>query len=474
MVAPSTESEISMTSPALSALRAELADLTIYDDAPSLRMHSRDFFWFSPVLKPDLEGKQAELVILPKTKDEVRRVASACARHRVPLTVRGGGTGNYGQAVPLEGGVVLNLSRFSRVVSTTLGAGRFEAGANMLDIDKALAPLGQELRMHPSTRAQATLGGFIAGGAAGAGSCTWGQIDNPGAVIAVEVMTVEPEPRLIELRGKDILKVMHAYGVNGIITEVEVPLAPAHAWAERIATFETLGQAAAFGQAFTECDGIAKKLISIHDPRIAPYLRRLAPWLGENKAFAILMVSEPQGDELDRLIAEMGGTVTFSRAAAEARAAAFGEHREKGAPGPLYEYTWNHTTLHALKVDPDITYLQLRFPPVRNLELLAWAETHFHEDVLFHIEFQRRQGKVYHSSLPLVRFTTAERLHEIMAQAEEAGIQASNPHSWVLNNAGWKKVDAPQPEFKRIADPQGLMNPGKLLNWQADAAQAAE
>ncbi|MGO4738134.1 FAD-binding oxidoreductase [Bosea sp. 2KB_26] len=463
-----------MTSPALSALRAELADLTIYDDAPSLRMHSRDFFWFSPVLKPDLEGKQAELVILPKTKDEVRRVASACARHRVPLTVRGGGTGNYGQAVPLEGGVVLNLTRFNRVVSTTLGAGRFEAGANMLDIDKALAPLGQELRMHPSTRAQATLGGFIAGGAAGAGSCTWGQIDNPGAVIAVEVMTVEPEPRLIELRGKDILKVMHAYGVNGIITEVEVPLAPAHAWAERIATFDTLGQAAAFGQAFTECDGIAKKLISIHDPRIAPYLRRLAPWLGENKAFAILMVSEPQGDELDRLIAEMGGTVTFVRGATEARAAAFGEHREKGAPGPLYEYTWNHTTLHALKVDPDITYLQLRFPPVRNLELLAWAETHFHDDVLFHIEFQRRQGKVYHSSLPLVRFTTAERLHEIMAQAEAAGIQASNPHSWVLNNAGWKKVDAPQPEFKRIADPQGLMNPGKLLNWQADAAQAAE
>jgi hypothetical protein len=164
----------------------------------------------------------------------------------------------------------------------------------------------------------------------------------------------------------------------------------------------------------------------------------------------------------------------LARDAAVARAAAFGEHREKGAPGPLYEYTWNHTTLHALKVDPSITYLQLRFPPLRNLELLEWAETHFHDDVLFHIEFQRRQGKVYHSSLPLVRFTTAERLHEIMAQAEAAGIQASNPHSWVLNNAGWKQIDAPQPEFKRLADPLGLMNPGKLLGWEAAAEAAAE
>ena len=463
-----------MTHPALAALRAELADLTLYEDAPSLRMNSRDFFWFSPILKPDLEGKQAELVVLPRDKAELRRVASACARHRVPVTVRGGGTGNYGQAVPLEGGVVVNMTRINRVVSTVLGAGRFEAGANMLDIDKALAAQGQELRMHPSTRAQATIGGFIAGGAAGAGSCTWGQIDNLGAVIAVEVMTVEPEPRLIELRGPDILKVMHAYGVNGVITEVEVPLAPAHAWAERIATFDSLKQAAEFGQAFTECDGIAKKLVSVHDPRIAPYLRRLAPWLGENKAFAILMVSEPQGDELDRLVAKMGGTVTFSRGAAEARAAAFGEQREKGAPGPLYEYTWNHTTLHALKVDPSITYLQLRFPPERNLALLEWAEKQFHDDVLFHIEFQRRQGKVYHSSLPLVRFTTPERLHEIMAQAEAGGIQVSNPHSWVLNNAGWKQIDAPQPEFKRLADPLGLMNPGKLLGWEAKAAEAAE
>jgi FAD/FMN-containing dehydrogenase len=310
--------------------------------------------------------------------------------------------------------------------------------------------------------------------AAGAGSCTWGQIDNLGAVTALQVMTVEAEPRLIELRGKDILKVMHAYGVNGIITEVEVPLAPAHDWAERIATFDTLKAAAAFGQAFTECDGIAKKLVSIHAPAIAPYLRRLAPYLGAGKAFAILMVSEPQGDELERLIAEMGGTVTFARDAESARAAAFGEHRDKGAPGPLYEYTWNHTTLHALKIDPAITYLQLRFPPGRNLELLDWAENTFREDVIFHIEFQRRQGKVYHSSLPLVRFSTAERLHEIMRLAEEAGIQASNPHTWVLNNAGWKRTDAPQPEFKRLADPLGLMNPGKLLGWEADARAAAE
>src|SRR5260370_20820253 len=108
----------------------------------------------------------------------------------------------------------------------------------------------------------------------------------PGAVLAVEVVAVEENPRAVELRDRDVLKVMHAYGVNGIITEVEVPLAPSHPWCERIAAFPSLSAAARFAHAFTEGDGIAKKLVTVHDPQVVPYLRpprphsRPAPALG--------------------------------------------------------------------------------------------------------------------------------------------------------------------------------------------------
>ncbi len=451
----------------LAALSADLGGVPVADDAATLKLKSRDFFWFSPILKPLLEEKRADLVVAPRSKDEVMRVAAAVARHRVPLTVRGGGTGNYGQAVPLAGGIVLDMTGLDGIVEVTPGAGRFAAGARLLDIDRRLrdahAAEGRwELRFHPSTRKQATIGGFIAGGAAGCGSCTWGQIADPGAVLAVEVVTVEETPRVIELTGRDILKVLHAYGVNGIITEVAVPLAPWQPWSERVVAFPTLGAAARFGHALAAAEGIAKKEIGVFAADIPPMLKRLKPLVPAGHAMAIVMVAEAQAPVLAEMVADHGGRIVYERGPGEAEAAAFDG---KGAMPPLYEYTWNHTTLHALKVDPTITYLQIRFPEGHETETAEAMEREFAGEMLLHLEYQRRGGRVFVSSLPILRYSSQARLDEVIRTVEAMGGAVSNPHSYVLDNAGWKRTDAPQPEFKSLADPHGLMNPGKLKAW---------
>jgi hypothetical protein len=250
-----------------------------------------------------------------------------------------------------------------------------------------------------------------------------------------------------------------------------VPLAPAHPWCERIAAFPSLSAAARFAQAFTECDGIAKKLVTVHAPQVVVYLRRLEAYAAAGEAMVIVMVSEPQADACELLVADHGGRVTFRRSAEDAQRAAFGGG---GEMAPIYEFTWNHTTLHAIRIDPTITYLQLRFPPANNLELVDWVAQRFADEVLLHLEFQRRFGKVTCSSLPLLRYTTPARLEAIMAELDAHNVAVSNPHTFVLDNAGWKRVDAPQAEFKRMADPFGLMNPGKLKDWQAHISQAAE
>ena len=65
-------------------------------------------------------------------------------------------------------------------------------------------------------------------------------------------------------------------------------------------------------------------------------------------------------------------------------------------PGPVFEYGWNHTTLRALKVDPSITYLQVRYGYPRHRELIQQMQSEFSPEVLQHLEVlrEKRQGHV--------------------------------------------------------------------------------
>ena len=101
--------------------------------------------------------------------------------------------------------------------------------------------------MYPSTEATATIGGFIAGGSGGVGSCTWGALRDLGNIIRLRVVTMEAEPRVLEFTGEELHRVSHAYGTNGIITEIEMPLAPAYDWVEIFVTHRDFPEAAAFG-----------------------------------------------------------------------------------------------------------------------------------------------------------------------------------------------------------------------------------
>src|SRR2546423_15449903 len=54
--------------------------------------------------------------VLPDTAEEVAAVVAACHRARVPWVARGSGTGLSGESLPVEGGVVISLSRMRRIL----------------------------------------------------------------------------------------------------------------------------------------------------------------------------------------------------------------------------------------------------------------------------------------------------------------------------------------------------------------------
>jgi hypothetical protein len=79
-------------------VKTSLQGLKIEENPALVKQKSRDFFWYSPVLKRQLEHVTADIIVMPQTAAEVERVLAVCFENDVPLTVRGTGTGNYGQS----------------------------------------------------------------------------------------------------------------------------------------------------------------------------------------------------------------------------------------------------------------------------------------------------------------------------------------------------------------------------------------
>lgn len=438
------------------SLKDALSGLEIITDPTQVAKLSQDYHTFSPVLEPLLSQKTGDIVIRPANEAEVLRVATACVKHQVPLTVRGAGTGNYGQCVPLHGGAIVDMTRMQEIKEMKPGWARVEPGVKLAQLDKQTRSIGWEIRMAPSTYRTATIGGFIGGGSGGIGSITYGGLRDRGNLLAVRIVTMESEPRVIQLRGEEVQKVNHAYGTNGIITELEIPLAPAYPWVEAIATFDDFMAAARFGQALGDADGIIKKLISIHAWPIPKYFTALREYIPEGTHAALLIVAESALKPLQELVSEFGGQITYEKPA---------ESAGKGVN--LGEFTWNHTTLHARNADSALTYLQSGFPPDRNLQMVEHMYRYFGDEVMMHLEFMRVNGEAVPIGLQVVRFTTKSRLNEIIRYHEEHGVFIANPHTYILEDGGRKEVDPVQLEFKKQVDPYGLLNPGKMRAWDS-------
>jgi FAD/FMN-containing dehydrogenase len=436
------------------ALMDAIAGVPIDTDPVTVRRRSRDFFWYSPILNAQLNGKSADILVTPRDEADVIRVAAACARLRIPITVRAGGTGNYGQAVPLEGGVLLDITNLNAIEWHRPGIIRVQAGARMHEIDGVTRPAGWELRMHPSTKRTATIGGFVAGGSGGIGSVTYGGLREPGNILAARIVTAEEEPRVIELRGDAAQKVNRAYGTTGIITVLEMPLAPAWPWIDLIITFDDFVDAMQFGYDVALADGVVKKLITPMMWPVPVNFPALRAHIPDGKSVVFAMVAEPSLETFKALLGARG-TITSEA-----------PNDESPNAVPLYEYTWNHTTLHWLKQDRTITYLQCLYPADRVIASVREMYEMFPDEVLPHTEFIRFAGRVTCSALPIVRFRNAERLNEIIALHEQHGVMIANPHVFTLEDGSrHKRADADQAGFKAEVDPHGLLNPGKMRSF---------
>jgi FAD/FMN-containing dehydrogenase len=432
--------------------RHDIGDVPATTDARQLRIKSHDFHWYSPILTPQLKNCRADIVVQPRSEQEIGTVAAAAARRRVPVTVRGGGTGNYGQSVPLKGGVVLDMTRYNNVTAVNPGSIEVQGGALIQSALEAALATGQQLMMYPSTMKSATIGGYLGGGFAGIGSVRHGIIRDSGMIQSLKIMTLEEKPRTLILSGDDVGFVFHAWGTTGIILEAQLKLVAAERWIDCIATFPTYGDVIAFGNAAFASD-LDIFLLSAVERRFAPFYKRLNAYFDGSRHAMFSMVKDGDVDRFFALAGRFNGQ--RSMAVSETESAAANLRR-------IHETAFNHTTLMALQVEPHWTYLQVVMPNPFEPALVKEQMRRFGDEVLMHHEYTKEKGRCRIGGLPLIRYTTERRLNEIMRSFEDDGCVLNNPHIFKLEDGGRFDPEGRKMAFRVQVDPYGLMNPGKL------------
>ncbi|MFS2222807.1 FAD-binding oxidoreductase [Pantoea sp. B65] len=442
---------------ALALIQQALPDLEWTLQPAKVKRLSRDFHWFSPVLSQQLEGKQADAVVRPHDEQQLRLLVAACVQHNLPLILRGGATGNYGQLVPLHGGILVDMTALNQVCEFKDGVVRAQAGIRLAEIETLTRPAGWELRCMPSTYRLASLGGLYGGGFGGIGSINYGPLGAPGNVLSVKVMTMEAEPRIVTIPAPQALLLHHAYGSNGIILEIELALAPAHRWTERLDVFDDFTDALDYANAFARSPGLIKRQIALFAAPIPGYFSHLKQHYQAHQHAVISIIASESEGLCEGLLRKHRGQSAVRQAAEQARE----------SNSSLMEYCWNHTTLHALKVDSSLTYLQTAFNYHHYPEQILQMDKLFGDEVMSHIEFLRdNDGNITASGLQLVRYSTEERLNEIMQIFRDHDVKINNPHVFRIEDGKQGNIRPEVVAVKQCFDPNGLLNPGKLRGWE--------
>ena len=172
------------------------------------------------------------VVVMPSSTDEVQKVMRLCHAHKVPVVVRGAGTGLSGGALPNPDGVLMSLTRLSRILEIDADAGlaRVQPGVTNLAISEACAPLGLFYAPDPSSQIACSIGGNVAENAGGVHCLKYGlTVHN---VLQLTVVTVDGEIVTVGSEGMasagpDLMALMiGSEGMLGVVTEVTVRLLP--------------------------------------------------------------------------------------------------------------------------------------------------------------------------------------------------------------------------------------------------------
>lgn len=432
------------------ALAAELGPAVTFD--PQLtRAYDHDLGELPGIVMAQL-GTVPDTVVAARTAEQVAAALRIAARHRVPITPRGQASSGYGGAIPVRGGLLLDLSPMNRVLAVDPDAATadVEPGVVWDALASRLRRSGLDLRLCPTSCPSSTVGGWFAMGGVGIGSFRYGSIGD----VVLEADVAGLDGRIVTVTGPELELHHQTCGTLGVLTRLRLacrPAAPLRSFAVH------LDDARAVTALLPEAQSrLAPYSITVSS---AGYLRMRARAEGhaapiDRGLLALVTVPEATADD----------------AAVRAAAAAAGG---RVLPAPVAEHEWQGRfyPMRVKKLGPALLVSEFYLPASRFGEVWPRVEAELSRDLVGVEAVAVRGDRMAILCYVLDRgdgLLFPLRMAKAMLPlrvAQRYGGSVYAPGLWFASETkrflGADKHRAFR-ERKAQVDPHGLLNPGKL------------
>ena len=420
--------------------------------------------------------RQRPLVVaLPESYEQIQQVLKTCHSLGVPVVARGAGTGLSGGAMPHERGVTLSLAKFNRIleIDPLARTAQVQCGVRNLAISEAAAAHGLYYAPDPSSQIACTIGGNVAENSGGVHCLKYGlTVHN---VLKVKGFTIEGEPiefgsEALDAPGYDLLALINgSEGMLAVTTEVTVKLLPKPRLARCImASFADVRQAGDAVAAVIAAGIIPAGLEMMDKPMTAAVEDFVHAGYDLDAAAILLCESDGTPEEVQEEIGRMSQVLTAAGATkiavseSEAERLKFWSGRKNAFPA-------------SGRISPDYMCMDSTIPRKRLADILLAIQQ-------MEQKYGLRCVNVFHAGdgnlHPLILFDANDpdqlrRCEQFGADILETSVAMGGTVTGE-HGVGVEKLNSMCVQFsaeeneqmfgiKRAFDPEGLLNPGKVI-----------
>jgi glycolate oxidase len=416
-----------------------------------------------------------DVVVLPRTADEVVAVVRRCLAAGVPIIPRGSGTGLIGGATAPGGGVMVGVNRMRRILEID-PVNRYavvEPGVINLALTRAVEARGLFFAPDPSSQMVSSIGGNAATNAGGPHALKYGNVAHH--VLGLDVVTGTGEVLRLggpgpETPGYDLTGVVvGSEGTLGIVTRVVVKLTRApEAVRTVLATFDSIEAASAGVSAIIAAGIVPAALEAMDEPIIRAVEAGVhAGYPTEAKAVLLIELDGPaaevavQVQAVERICRD-SGALTLRAARDDAERGLLWKGRKEAA-GAVGRVTHNYVLQDAVVPRSKLPTVMAQIQAIAGRYGVVVANVFHAGDGNLHPmicydervpgEFERAleaNEEILHACIALGGTVTGE--HGVGLDKAEKLALLFGPEDLEVMRA-----------VRRVFDPRGLMNPGKVL-----------